>query len=314
MTCFSSPFPIIQAGMVWTSGAKLAAASANAGITGTIGAGSMPPELLASQIKKAKSLTSFHDRLAVNIPLLYGGAEKQLEIAMAEKIRIFITSAGSPKRFTALLKASGARVFHVVSNPQFAIKAEHAGVDAVIGEGFEAGGHNGRDEITTLTLIPQLLKSVSIPVIAAGGIATGQGLAAMLSLGAAGVQMGTRFLMTQESSAHDDLKQMLLKAEANSTKLCLKALTPVRLLENKFRSDIEALEAECASIEVLRKSLGKGRAKRGILEGDLVEGELEIGQICSLLKEIPSVADCVTKILREYEESVRKLSPRFLDK
>lgn len=300
--------PIIQAGMVWNSGAKLAAAAANAGALGVIGAGSMRPELLREHIKKAKALTK--GPLAVNVPLLYDKTQEQLEIALAEGIKIFITSAGSPKTYTAMLKARGAFVLHVVATPELAAKCEAAGVDAVIAEGFEAGGHNGRDELTTMALIPQVVDRVKIPVVAAGGIADGRGIAAALALGAQAVQMGTRFVATVEGSGHAKFKDAVVQAQATDTMLMMKRSVPVRLLKNKFFEEIKALEERCASKEELEAHLGKGRARAGMLEGDLTEGELEIGQCVGLVKDIPTVAALVARLMQEYS-AVRTALPQF---
>lgn len=300
-------YPIIQAGMVWVSGAKLAAASSEAGVLGVIGAGSMKPELLREQIIKAKSLTAYPQRLAVNVPLLYDKAQEQVNVALEEGIKIFITSAGSPKKLTQKLKDKGCIVIHVVSNPELAMKCQDAGCDAVIAEGFEAGGHNGRDEITTLCLIPQVLKKVSIPVIAAGGIASGEAIAAMLSLGASGVQMGTRFVATQESSAHQNFKNLIVNSNFNSTMLMMKKLVPVRLYKNRFYQEVLELEENCVSNDKILEHLGKGRARAGMLEGDLENGELEIGQITGLIKDIPSVKTLVETLLDEYNKSIKKL-------
>jgi enoyl-[acyl-carrier protein] reductase II len=300
-------YPLFQAGMVWVSGGKLAAASANAGILGTIGAGSMNPELLSHHIEKALSLTSYPERLAVNVPLLYEKTKEQLEVSLSKGIRIIITSAGSPKTYTRWLKDQGCTVIHVTSTPELAKKCEDAGCDAVVAEGFEAGGHNGRDEITTLALIPQVVKAVSIPVIAAGGIADGKSIAASLALGAAGAQLGTRFVATQESSAHPNFKQAILAAQSGSTRLMMKKLVPVRLLKNDFFSHVENLENKGASSEELASLLGKGRAKRGMLEGDLKEGELEIGQACALIEDIPSVSELVPRLIKEYNLAISQL-------
>lgn len=304
----SIKYPIIQAGMVWVSGAKLAAASANAGILGVIGAGSMNPELLDQHLKKAKELTQNKKNLAVNVPLLYSKTKEQLEVSLQNGIKIFITSAGSPKTYTSWLKDQGAVVIHVTSNPELAMKCEAAGVDAVIAEGFEAGGHNGRDELTTFSLIPQVIQAVKIPVIAAGGIADAQGIAAAMLLGADAVQMGTRFVATKESSAHENFKQAIVAASATSTMLMMKKHVPVRLMKNAFYDEIKKLEETCASEEELVQHLGYGRAKKGMLEGDLLNGELEIGQIAGLVHDIPTVDELVKKIIADYQ----KLSlPKF---
>jgi enoyl-[acyl-carrier protein] reductase II len=295
-------YPIIQAGMVWVSGGKLAAASANAGILGVIGAGSMKPDLLKLHIEKAKLLTSNPERLAVNVPLLYDKSKEQLETALDLGIKIFITSAGSPKTYTSWLKSFGSTVIHVVSTPEFARKSEASGCDAIIAEGFEAGGHNGRDEITTMALIPQVVDAVKIPVIAAGGIADGRGIAAAMCLGAKGVQMGTRFVATQESSAHINFKNALLTSGPDSTMLTMKKSVPVRLLKNKFFEDIKKLEDQCASKDDLEKLLGHGRAKNGMLLGDLIEGELEIGQVVSLVRDLPTVQELVDRLIKEQRD------------
>jgi len=305
-TLLQIKYPIIQAGMVWVSGAKLAAAAANAGILGVIGAGSMAPELLKLQIKKAQSLTN--KPLAVNIPLLYHNVAEQIDIALSAGINIFITSAGSPKIWTGILKENKASVIHVTSSPQLAIKCAAAGVDALIAEGFEAGGHNGRDELTTMTLLPQVVDAVGIPVIAAGGIGDGRGIAAAFALGAQGVQMGTRFLMCQESSAHNHFKQAVLAAKPGDTKLLLKSVVPVRLLNNAFSQRVQVMENNCSPKEEILAFLGKGRAKKGMLLGDLVEGELEVGQIGALLQEIPSVKECVQSLLTEYQQVIKSLT------
>ncbi|MBP6218788.1 MAG: nitronate monooxygenase [Oligoflexales bacterium] len=298
--------PIIQAGMVWVSGAKLAAASSNAGILGVIGAGSMNLDLLRVQIQKAQALTT--KPFAINIPLLYKHSQEQIELALEEGVRLFITSAGSPKTYTRQLKDAGCTVLHVVSTPKLAEKCEEAGVDAVIAEGFEAGGHNGRDELTTFVLIPQVLKALkTIPVLAAGGIADGRGIAAAFALGAAGVQMGTRFVATLESRAHPNFKAAILRSRPEDTNLCMKKLVPVRLLKNKFFENIKALEEQCASGEELQKLLGKGRARLGMHEGDLDEGELEIGQISGYIDHIKSVAETVDSLRREYSEVMGSL-------
>lgn len=296
-------YPIIQAGMVWVSGGKLAAASAEAGILGVIGAGSMKPDLLELHVQKALSLTSFPERLAVNVPLLYEKTQEQLEVALKKGIKIFITSAGSPKTYTSFLKSHGCKVLHVVSTPEFAKKSEDAGCDAVIAEGFEAGGHNGRDEITTLSLIPQVVDAVTIPVIAAGGIGDGRAIAAMMCLGAQGVQLGTRFVATIESSAHENFKQAILDSKPNSTFLSMKRHVPVRLLKNKFFEEVQKIEERCGTKEELEKLLGHGRAKSGMLEGNLVEGELEIGQIASLIKDIPTVQSLVERLIQEQRDA-----------
>lgn len=297
-------YPIIQAGMVYVSGGKLAAASANAGILGVIGAGSMNLELLEEHIIKAKNLTTHPERLAVNVPLLYEKSKEQLEISLKHGIKIFITSAGSPRTYTKWLKDQGCTVIHVVSTPEFAVKSEAAGCDAVIAEGFEAGGHNGRDEITTLTLIPQVVNAVKIPVIAAGGIGDGRGIAAVMCLGAQGAQLGTRFVATVESSAHENFKKAVITSSPSSTMLSMKKYIPVRLYKNKFYEDVKALEDRGASKEELEKLLGKGRARKGMLEGDMIEGEIEIGQVASLIRDIPTVEELVNKLVIEQKNAL----------
>ncbi len=299
-------FPIIQAGMVWVSGAKLAAASANAGCLGVIGAGSMNPELLERQLIKLNELTK--KPVAVNLPLLYNKIKEQIEISLKHGIKIFITSAGSPKKYTSYLKEKGCYVIHVTSNLELALKCEQAGVDAIIIEGFEAGGHNGRDELTTLVLLQHLYGKLKIPVIAAGGFSTGRSVLAGILLGAQAVQMGTRFMMTEESSAHANYKDLLLKTHSNSTKLMMKNLVPVRLVKNKFFDEIEALENSCSSAEQISTHLGSGRAKLGMLDGDLVEGELEAGQICLDIKDLPTVSDLVESLQSEYSQALGELN------
>lgn len=289
--------------MVWVSGGKLAAACSNAGILGVIGAGSMTPELLDQHITMAQKLTQ--KPIAVNLPLLYKNINDQIEVCLKKQIKIFITSAGSPNKFTTYLKNKGCIVLHVTSNPELALKCEKAGVDAVIAEGFEAGGHNGREEITSLVLIPQVVDAVKIPVIAAGGFATGASVVAGLALGAAGIQMGTRFLMSKESSAHINYKRLLQKSLFNSTKLVMKKHIPVRLYKNDFFNKVSELENRCASNEDLIALLGKGRAKLGMLEGNLTEGELEVGQVCSLLNDISSVNEIVARLKSEYDEALK---------
>ncbi len=297
--------PIIQAGMIYNSGAKLAAAAANAGCLGLIGAGSMRPDLFRSQIQKARRLT---DRpFGVNLPLLYPHIKECLEIALAEGIRIFFTSAGSPRRVVGRLKQEGGTVVHVVSTPGLARKCEEAGCDAVVCEGFEAGGHNGREEITSLVLIPECVAAVDIPVIAAGGIASGAQIAAALVLGAEGVQIGSRFAVTRESSGHADFKQAVVDAGASDTHLVLKKHVPVRLLRNRFRDQVVELEAQGAGREELTELLGSGRARRGMLEGDLQEGELEIGQVSGMIDDVPAVAELVERLLAEYDQAKERL-------
>lgn len=303
----SIKYPIIQAGMVWVSGGKLAAASANAGILGVIGSGSMKPDLLEFHIKKALALTNHPERLAVNVPLLYERTKEQIELSYKLGIKTFITSAGSPKTYTPWLKSLGCTVIHVVSTPEFALKSEAAGCDAVIAEGNEAGGHNGREELTTLTLIPQVVDAVKIPVIAAGGIGDGRGIAAVMCLGAQGAQLGTRFVATVESSAHQNFKNAVLAATAESTMVMMKKYIPVRLFKNKFFEDVKKLEDQGASKEELIQLLGYGRARKGMLEGDMSEGEIEIGQIAGLVHDIPSVEELVKRLVLEHRQAISEL-------
>lgn len=304
-------YPIVQAGMVWVSGGKLAAASANAGILGVIGAGSMNPELLEHHILKAKSLTSHPERLAVNVPLLYSKTKEQLEVSLKFGIKIFITSAGSPKTYTKWLKDLGATVIHVTSSPELALKCEAAGVDAVIAEGFEAGGHNGREEITTMVLTPQVVDAVKIPVIAAGGITDGRGMAAAFALGAAGVQLGTRFVATKESSAHPAFIEAILDSNPSSTMLMMKKYVPVRLMKNAFFEQVKFLEDRGATAEELLAHLGHGRAEAGMHKGDMINGELEIGQACSMIKDCPHVDEVVQKLVSEYHHTIRSMGDVF---
>lgn len=303
---FQIDLPIIQGGMVYVSGGKLAAAVSNTGALGLIGAGSMTPDLLREHIQKAKSLTN--KPFGVNLPLLYGKVQEQLEVCLEEGIKIFFTSAGSPKKFTSFLKDKGSTVVHVTSNPVLAKKCEDAGVDAVVAEGFEAGGHNGREELTTMTLIPQVKKVINIPLIAAGGVATGGAMAAAFCLGADGVQIGSRFAMTQESSAHENFKEAVVKAGFDSTMLMMKSTVPVRLLKNQFFDEILAIEKQAIpeqeKKELLMAHLGKGRARKGMLEGDLPEGELEIGQVAGLIDNIPTVKECVDQLIKEYHHAI----------
>jgi len=299
---FNIQYPIVQGGMVWISGAKLAAAVSNAGGLGLIGAGSMNPELLDKHIAKAKTLTD--KPFGVNIPLLYSKVEEQITIALNHGVKIFFTSAGSPKKYTQYLKEKGCVVVHVTSSPELAIKCEQAGVDAIVAEGFEAGGHNGRDEITTMALIPQVTDAVSIPVIAAGGIGDGRAIAAAFALGAKGVQLGTRFACTEESSAHANFKEAILNSSSGDTILSMKKYVPVRLLKNKFQQEVFSLEQKGATKEELISHLGKGRAKLGMLEGNMEEGELEIGQVSALMTNIPSVSELMTQLQEEYKKTI----------
>ena len=297
---FGIQYPIIQAGMIWCSGWELASAVSNAGGLGIIGAGSMYPDILRVQIQKCKQATE--KPFAVNLPLLYPDIDKHIATIIQEKVPIVFTSAGNPAVWTEMLKNEGIKVVHVVSNEKFARKAEACGVDAIVAEGFEAGGHNGREETTTLVLIPQIVNAVKIPVIAAGGIGTGKTMLAAMAIGAEAVQIGSRFVATHESSAHQKFKQAVLDAKDGSTQLSLKKLTPVRLIKNKFWEQISAAEMSGASSEVLAQMLGRARAKKGMFEGDLEEGELEIGQISGYINEIKPAAEIVEEIVREYNE------------
>ena len=291
-------YPIIQAGMVWASGWRLASAVSNAGGLGIIGAGSMYPDVLRDHIQKCKAATS--KPFAVNLPLLYPNIEKHIDIIIEEKVPIVFTSAGNPKIWTGLLKQHNITVVHVVSSSLFAKKSEDAGCDAVVAEGFEAGGHNGREETTTMVLIPAVKAAVSIPVIAAGGIATGRQMLAAMVLGAEGVQIGSRFVCTPEASSHENFKNAVLNAAEGDTLLSMKKVVPVRLLRNEFFNKIKQAEDNCATSEDLKTILGKGRAKKGMYEGDLVEGELEIGQVSALIGEIKPASDIVNEIWQEF--------------
>ncbi|MFC4231822.1 NAD(P)H-dependent flavin oxidoreductase [Parasediminibacterium paludis] len=304
-TLFNIQLPIIQAGMVWASGWKLASAVSNAGGLGLIGAGSMHPGVLQEHITKCKAATN--KPFGVNLPLLYPEIDKHIEIIIAEKVPIIFTSAGDPKTYTAKLKAHGITVVHVVGSSKFAIKAQAAGCDAVVAEGFEAGGHNGREETTTMVLVPAVSKAVSIPVIAAGGIATGRQMLAAMALGAEAVQIGSRFVCTPEASSHIAFKQAVIKAEEGDTYLQMKRLVPVRLLRNQFSEEMKFGEEHGISVNYMKHKLGKGRAKRGMFEGDLVEGELEIGQVSALITSIKPASEIVQEIWNEYNEVKRKL-------
>jgi enoyl-[acyl-carrier protein] reductase II len=307
---FGIRFPIIQAGMVWTSGWRLASAVCNAGGLGLIGSGSMYPDLLRDQIRKCKEATTHP--LGVNIPLMYPDVQKHIDIVIEEKIPIVFTSAGNPDTWTGVLKEKGIKVVHVVSSSRFARKAALAGCDAVVAEGFEAGGHNGREETTSIVLIPAVVDAVQIPVIAAGGIATGRQMFAAMALGASGVQIGTRFVMSREASSHPDFKNFILKAGEGDTKLVMKSLMPVRLLKNPFFNQVEAAEQAGASKESLQELLGKGRAKKGMLEGDLNEGELEIGQVSALIRDILPAADIIENLWYEFRKSWAEPLPCML--
>lgn len=302
---FGIKYPIIQAGMVWTSGWKLASAASNAGILGILGAGSMYPEILREHIQKCKKTTD--KPFGVNVPMLYPEIDKLMEIIISEGVKIVFTSAGNPKTWTSHLKAHGITVVHVVSSLKFALKAQEAGVDAIVAEGFEAGGHNGRDETTTFTLIPMVKEKITIPIIAAGGIATGQGMLAAMILGADGVQVGSRFVASEEASSHINFKDLVVNSKEGDTQLTLKELAPVRLLKNKFYNDVQDLYAKGATKEELIELLGRARAKKGMFEGDLEEGELEIGQVSGLIHSILPVSKIVENMVTEFEEAKKNL-------
>jgi len=302
---FNIQFPIIQAGMVWCSGWRLAAAVSNVGGLGTIGAGSMYPNVLREHIQKCKQATS--KPFAVNVPLLYPDIEQIMQVIVEEGVKIVISSAGNPKTWTSFLKEKGITVVHVVSSAKFAIKAQEAGVDAVVAEGFEAGGHNGREETTTLCLIPAVVDVLKIPVIAAGGIGSGRAMLAAFALGAEGVQVGSLFVTSKESSAHDNFKNKILSIQEGETLLTLKELTPVRLIKNKFFDEVQKAKENGANAEELKKLLGRGRAKKGMFEGDLDEGELEIGQISGSIKEIKGAAEIVRDMMNEFEAAKKNL-------
>lgn len=310
---FRIKYPIIQAGMVWCSGWRLASAVSNAGGLGLLGAGSMHPETLREHIQKCRAAT--HHAFGVNIPLMYPQIEEIMQIVVDEGVRIVFTSAGSPKKWTGWLKERGVTVVHVVSSSLFAMKAEEAGVDAVVAEGFEAGGHNGREETTTLCLVPAVRAATTLPLIAAGGIATGEAILAVQALGAEGVQIGTRFALTEESSANEVFKDYCLHLKEGDTRLLLKKLSPVRLVRNNFRDAVEAAEAVGATVDELRILLSRGRAKRGIFEGDLEEGELEIGQVSALLNEkgVQTVAEVMEELQEGYHKAWEALNSRMYE-
>jgi len=295
---FNIQYPIIQGGMIWISGYKLATAVSNAGGLGLLGAGSMYPEVLRGHIQKAKKNTD--KPFGVNVPLLYPNVEEIMQIIVDEGVKIVFTSAGNPKTWTSFLKEHDIKVVHVVSSVKFALKAQEAGVDAVVAEGFEAGGHNGREESTTFSLIPMVKEQIKIPLIAAGGIATGRGMLAAMVLGADGVQMGSRFVASTEASAHPNFKQAVVDAKDGDTSVTLKELAPVRLIKNPFYTKLQAFYQTHPSKEALQDFLGRARAKKGMFEGDLIEGELEIGQIAGLIHEVKSVDEIIAVIIKEY--------------
>ena len=303
---FNIKYPIIQAGMIWASGWKLASAVSNNGGLGIIGAGSMYPEILKEHIQKCKKATSFP--FAVNVPMLYPDIDKIIEIVIEEGVKIVFTSAGNPKTWTKYLQDKGIIVVHVVSSVKFALKSQEAGVDAVVAEGFEAGGHNGRDETTTFTLIPMVKEKLQIPLIAAGGIATGKGMLAAMVLGADAVQIGSRFVASNEASSHINFKNKVVEAQEGDTLLTLKELAPVRLLKNKFFDDIQNLYLTTPTKDELITLLGRARAKKGMFEGDLVEGELEIGQVAGLIHEIKPAAQIIQEIVEEFETAKKEIA------
>ena len=301
-TLFGIKYPIIQGGMIWCSGWELASAVSNAGGLGIIGAGSMYPEILKTHIQKCKSATN--KPFGVNLPLLYPNIDEHIATIIEEKVPVVITSAGNPKTWTKKLKDNGIKVIHVVSSSKFALKAEEAGVDGIVAEGFEAGGHNGREETTTLCLIPQVAKSIHVPRIAAGGIGSGHAMLAVMNLGADGVQIGTRFITSTESSANLAFKNRILESKEGDTILTLKELTPVRLVKNEFYNQIANAYENNASVDSLKELLGRGRAKKGMFEGDLVEGELEIGQVSSTINKILSAEQIINEIIEEYQKQL----------
>lgn len=302
---FNIKYPLIQGGMIWNSGWKLASAVSNAGGLGLIGAASMYPDVLLEHVQKCKKATD--KPFGVNIPMLYPNIEEHMKTVVDNKVPIVFTSAGNPKLWTKELKSHGIKVVHVVSSLKFALKSEAAGVDAVVAEGFEAGGHNGREETTTLTLIPMVKRELSIPLIAAGGIATGRGMLAAMTLGADGVQLGSRFAASQESSAHQLFKEAIVTAKEGDTALTLKEITPVRLIKNAFYEKVTALYQTAPSVDELKELLGRARAKRGMFEGDMEEGELEIGQIAGMIDAILPAKDIVQNIITEYNQAKNEL-------
>jgi enoyl-[acyl-carrier protein] reductase II len=307
---FNIKYPIIQGGMIWCSGWELASAVSNAGGLGLIGSGSMYPEVLRNHIKKCKEAT--RNPFGVNVPLLYPNIEEHMKIIVEENVKIVFTSAGNPKTWTNYLKQHNITVVHVVSNVKFAVKCQEAGVDAIVAEGFEAGGHNGREETTTMVLIPQVRNAVSIPIMAAGGISSGKAMAAALALGAQGVQVGTRFATTLESSAHINFKNAIVESKEGGTQLSLKQLTPVRLLKNAFYEKVSDLEKNGATAEELTTLLGRGRAKKGMFEGDMDEGELEIGQVSATIDKIETVKEVIDDMIADYNSVIKQLQNSFL--
>lgn len=302
---FGIKYPIISGGMVWCSGWRLASAVSNSGGLGLIGAGSMHPETLREHIRKCKAATD--KPFGVNVPLMYPEIDTIMDIIISEGVKIVFTSAGNPKLWTKKLQDNGIIVTHVVSSSKFALKCQEAGVDAVVAEGFEAGGHNGREETSTMVLIPQVRQSIHIPLIAAGGIGTGNGMLAAFALGAEGIQMGTRFALTQESSASQEFKELCINLKEGDTVLSLKKLSPTRMIKNEFYNAVQSAEDRGASVEEMRELLGRGRSKKGIFEGDLVEGELEIGQVSSLIDNLPTAANVINHIVAEYNIKVEDI-------
>ena len=302
---FGIQYPVIQGGMVWCSGWRLASAVSNAGGLGLIGAGSVHPEVLREHIRKCQSTTD--KPFGVNVPLMYPEIDALMNILVEEGVKIVFTSAGNPKTWTGFLKGHGIKVAHVVSSSKFAVKCEQAGVDAIVAEGFEAGGHNGREETTTLCLIPAVRRATTLPLIAAGGIGTGNAMLATFALGAEGVQIGTRFALTEESSAHENFKQLCLNLNEGDTKLLLKKLSPTRLVKGEFTTAVEEAEARGASAEEMKELLGKGRSKKGIFEGNLQEGELEIGQVASLFREMQTVSEVMKEIMEDFRKGMEKI-------
>ena len=303
---FNIKYPIIQAGMIWNSGWKLASAASNSGILGLIGAGSMYPDVLREHIQKCKAATD--KPFGVNVPMLYPNVQEIMDIIVEEGVKIVFTSAGNPKTWTKWLQDKGITVVHVVSSVKFALKSEEAGVDAIVVEGFEAGGHNGRDETTTLTLIPMVKEQLQIPLIAAGGIATGKAMLACMILGADGVQVGSRFVASEESSAHQEFKKVVVNAKEGDTQLTLKELAPVRLVKNKFYNELQELYKTSPTPEQLKQLLGRARAKRGMFEGDLEDGELEIGQVAGLIHSVKPVAEIVNDMITEFEDAKKTVA------
>lgn len=302
---FGIEYPIVQAGMVWASGWRLASAVSNAGGLGLLGAGSMYPDVLEEHIKKCKAATD--KPFGVNVPMLYPEIDKLMQIIVDHGVKIVFTSAGNPKTWTGFLKEKGITVVHVVSSVKFALKAQEAGVDAIVAEGFEAGGHNGRDETTTMVLIPSVKEKIAIPLIAAGGIASGKAMLAAMVLGADGVQVGSRFVASPEASSHELFKQWVIKAQEGDTQLTLKELAPVRLLKNKFFQDVQEAYAQGATVEELKALLGRARAKRGMFEGDMEEGELEIGQVSGLIHHITPAAEIINEMMAEFNLAKQKM-------